>query len=383
MDAPFSPINRAMTKGFRMDVQRTIYREDHEMFRTTVRRFLEREYSSPPAQGQQGGDVERRVWRAAGREGLLCVTLPKAFGGGGDFGHAAVVCEEFARAGVGDRAMSLHSDVIAPCIAAVANDEQKQRWLPDACSGQTVLALAVAEPGSKHLRTRALRDGDHYVINGSKACVGNGMSGDLVLLACRTEAQNGEAGISLIMVETDRAGVSRTRSAQNEAQPGAAEFCFADVRVPMANLLGKTGKGMDYLNRAWGQERLLLAIYAASSLEHLLQTTLAHVQQPDSAGHCLWDLQQTRIKVADIKARAVALRVLVDFYLARRMRHPLAAEHAAIAHLYASETLRNATLELSRLCVAKGRVRTHAIARAVVDYSGAGHPMHEIIALAL
>ena len=185
------------------------------------------------------------------------------------------------------------------------------------------------------------------------------------------------------MVETDRAGVSRSPSPQGRAQPGAAELRFVNVRVPMGNLLGEAGRGMEYLDRAWGQERLLLAIYAASRLEYLLDLTLAHVQQPDGSGHCSWDLQYTRIKMADIKARAVALRVLVDFYLDRRMRHPLAAEHTAIAHLYASETLRKCTDELSRLRATQGRLRTHSIAHAVVDHSGAGKPLHEIIALAL
>jgi alkylation response protein AidB-like acyl-CoA dehydrogenase len=375
-------LQSAMAKSSRMDVQRTIYREDHEMFRTTVRRFLEREYLPEQA---QAGAIKRQVWHKAGRQGVLCVSLPAEFGGGGDFGHIAVICEEFARAGLEDKALSLHSDVIAPCIARLGSDEQKRRWLPPACSGEAILALAVAESGGRHrnLRTHAIRDGDHYLINGSKVCVGNGLDGDLILVACRTETHDGESGVSLVMVEAGRAGVTRTISAPGKGQAGTADISFADVRIPVENLLGEAGRGMDELGRAWAQERLLLAIHAASRLEHLLQQTLGHLQQIDSRGYCLWDQPHTRSKVADIKARTIALRVLVDFYLEQRLRQPLTAEHAAVANLYASETLRKCSEELSRLRVANGRLRTHSIAALLADPGVSGRAAHEIIALAL
>ncbi|WPN44794.1 MULTISPECIES: acyl-CoA dehydrogenase family protein [unclassified Pseudomonas] len=368
-----------------MDVQRTIYREDHEMFRTAVRRFLEREYLPRHARCENPGDVEPRVWLKAGREGLLCVTLPAEFGGGGDFGHAAVLREEFARAGVCDRAFSLHSDVIAATIAQWASEQQKRRWLPGVCSGEVQLALAVNEPGGKlrNLQTRALRDGDDYLISGSKTCVGNGMTGGLILLACRTGEDDGEAGISLIMVETDRPGVQRSRSPHRCEQPSAAELRLSNVRVPASHLLGEAGRGVEYLNRSGDQEHLLSAVYAASRLEHLLDLTLIHLRQPDGDGHCPWQLQHTRNKMAAIKARAVALRVLVDHYLDQRMRQSLSAEHAAVANLYASETLRTCADELSRLRAAQGRLRTHSITRAVVDHGATGKALHETIALAL
>jgi alkylation response protein AidB-like acyl-CoA dehydrogenase len=386
---PFFFLQSGDGQRFRMDVQRTLYREDHEMFRTAVRRFLERE-DMPRLTGREDtGDVERRVWLKAGREGLLCVTLPAQFGGGGDVGHAAVLREEFARAGVCDRALSLHSDVIAPCIAQLASDEQKRRWLPGVCSGEVVLALAVAEPGGKprsnpdSLQTHAVRQGPDYLIKGSKAAVGNGMAADLILLVCRTDGNDGETGASLIMVETGRPGVQRIRSAPGSAQPGAAELHLDNVRVPAGNLLGEAGRGLDYLNRAGDQERLLAAISAASRLEHLLDLTLEHLRLPDISGHCSWELQHTRNKVAEIKARAVALRVLVDHYLDRRMRHPLSAEHTAIAYLYASDTLRKCTEELARLRATQGRLRTHSIAHATVEHGMTGKAMHEIIAQAL
>lgn len=368
-----------------MDVKRNIYREDHEMFRTTVRRFVEREYLAHQTPSQPDTDIERQLWLKAGREGLLCVMLPAQFGGGGDFGHAAVMCEEFARVGISDKALSIHSDIIAPCIALLGNDEQKHRWLPGVCKGEAILALAVAEPGgkAKTMHTRAVRYGDHYLINGNKVAVSNGMTGDLFLLACRTGLDDTESGVSLIMVEAHHTGLTRTPGAQRGEQPGCAHLSLVNVRVPVGNLLGETGRGMQYLGQAWTRERLLLATFAASRLEYLLNLTLDHVQQPDSRGVSQWDLAHTRFKLADIKSRAVALRVLVDYYLDLHMRDSLSDEHAALANLYASEALRKCTHELARLRGGYGPLRTHSVAHSFVDDSGSGAGVHEIIALGL
>lgn len=367
-----------------MDVQRNIFGDDHEIFRASVRSFLECEYQPGKARSEPVADIGRQIWLEAGRKGLLGKTLPKEFGGAGDFCYAAVFTEELARLGVNDRAMPLHSNIIAPCIAQLACSEQKRRWLPGVCSGETILALAVAEPSAKSrtLQTNALRDGNHYVINGSKVRVVNGMDADLLLVACRTEAASGATGVSLILVEADRSGIRRTPASTNEEAQGAATLCFDHVRVPLGNLLGKAGKGMDYLNQALGEERLLLAIFAASRLEHELEQTLIHVQQPDDHGYARWDLQYTRFKLAAIKARTVALRVLVDHYLDIRIRHPLCAEHAALANLYASETLQKCSEELSRLRTF-GPLLSSPYPHSFGEETGMGKVMHETIALAL
>ena len=167
-----------------MDVQRTVYREDHEQFRQTVRRFIEREWAPHQDEWNKAGQVSRDIWLKAGREGLLCVTLPtECGGGGGDFGHSAVIAEEIARAGVGGVSLGLHSDIVAPYIHRLGSEEQKARWLPAICRGEKILAIAMTEPGGgsdlKAVRTTAIRDGDHYVINGSKTFISNGILSDL------------------------------------------------------------------------------------------------------------------------------------------------------------------------------------------------------------
>ncbi|MCY1397858.1 pimeloyl-CoA dehydrogenase, large subunit [compost metagenome] len=334
-----------------MDVERTVYREDHEMFRTAVRRFLEREYLPHQAQWAASGTVDRRVWLKAGREGLLCVTLPAEFGGGGDFGHAAVLSEEFARAGICDRALSVHSDTIAPSLALLGNDEQKCRWLPAICSGEAILALAVSEAHSplNTIPTYAVREGDHYRINGSKFCTGNGPDCDLVLLACHVQGDEAAAGVSLILVETERHGLSWACLQAGSEQPATTQLRLTDVRVPVANLLGESGKGLDYLNQAWNREHLLSAVFAASQLERLLERTLAQVPQPACNAPARWDEESNSLILARVKARAIALRLMVDHFLDRRMSQLLSAEHVTLARLFANETLSICTRELARL----------------------------------
>ncbi|MNJ16508.1 acyl-CoA dehydrogenase [Pseudomonas alkylphenolica] len=294
-----------------MDAPRTLYREDHELFRTTVRRFLERDYL--PRQRHCPGTeaLDRELWLQAGRQGLLCVTLPAQYGGGGDFGHAAVITEEFASIGVQDRALSLHSDIVAPCLASLGTLEQKQRWLPGVCSGAVILALAMAEAQGDEgeCRTYASRDGDDFLINGSTCAVGNGGDYDLLLLACLTEDADGDLGLSLIMVESDRPGICPAHLAK-AIRPGAGvcreglEINLTDVRVPQTHLLGEAGRGEDYLHEALQQQQLLTAIFAARQLEQLLDPVLA---QDSGPGGPPWDPQDIRLTLASIKARALSL----------------------------------------------------------------------------
>lgn len=174
-----------------MHIERSVFRDDHEIFRTTVRRFFERECVPRQEAWNQAGQWDRDIWLKAGREGLLCITLPVEYGGGGgDFGHSAVYNEEFNRAGLSGNGLGMHSDIIAPYIARCGSEEQKQRWLPGACSGELILAIAMTEPGTgsdlKAVRTSAIRDGDEYVINGSKTFISNGLTADLVIVVCKT-----------------------------------------------------------------------------------------------------------------------------------------------------------------------------------------------------
>ncbi|MDM0021105.1 acyl-CoA dehydrogenase family protein [Variovorax saccharolyticus] len=375
-----------------MNVTRTVFRDDHEMYRTTVRRFLERECQPRQRDWDQAGQVDRETWLKAGREGLLCASLPEEYGGGGgDFGHAAVFSEELARSGVSGLSFGMHSDIIAPYIARVGNDEQKRRWLPGAASGEIILAIAMTEPGTgsdlKAIRTTAVRDGDDYVINGSKTFISNGLTSDLVIVVCKTDPAAGAKGISLIAVEATRAGFRRGRKLEKVGQyaQDTAELFFDNLRVPVANRLGEEGRGFAYLMQELPQERFSIAVGAAAKLERALQTTIDYVKDRRAFDQTVWDFQNTKFKLADIKAQAVAVRTMIDHYLAEHMRRRLTLEEAAIAKLYATETLGKALDDMVQLHGGYGSMLEYPIARDFVDsrvtriYGGTSEVMRELI----
>jgi acyl-CoA dehydrogenase len=376
-----------------MDIQRTLFREDHEQLRQSARRFFERECVPQQARWNREGIVDRATWRKAGREGILCVTLPTEYGGGGgDFLHSVVIAEEAARAGVSGFAVTLQSDVAAPYIVRLGTEAQKQRWLPGICAGETILAVAITEPGGgsdvKGMRTTAVRNGDHYVLNGSKTFISNGFLADLVVVVCKTDPAAGAKGVSLLVVDTRSEGFRRGRKLEKvglHAQD-TAELFFDDVRVPVENRLGEEGKGFAYLMQELPQERFMLAVTSAVKLERLLDITLAYVKERRAFDRTVWDFQNTKFKLADIKAQAVALRTLVDHYLSEHVRRRLTAEEAAIAKLYATETLWKCCDEMVQLHGGYGYMLEYPIARAFVDlrvgriYAGTNEVMRELIA---
>jgi acyl-CoA dehydrogenase len=375
-----------------VDIARTVYREDHEQFRATARRFLERECVPKQAQWDEAGVVDRETWLKAGREGLLCVTLPTEYGGGGgDFGHAAVIAEETARLGLSGPGFAVHSDIIAPYIARVGNEKQKQKWLPGACSGQLILAICMTEPGTgsdlKAVRTTAIRDGDEYVINGSKTFISNGLNADIIIVVCKTDPNAGAKGVSLIVVEANRPGFRRGRKLKKVGQHAqdTAELFFDDVRVPIGNLLGEEGKGFAYLMGELPQERLSIAVSAAARLEAALEQTLDYVKSRKAFNQTVWDFQNTKFKLADIKAQAVAVRLMIDHYLGEHLRRRLTLQEAAIAKLFATETLGKAVDEMVQLHGGYGYMLEYPIARAFVDmrvtriYGGTSEVMRDLI----
>jgi len=375
-----------------MKVERSVYREDHEQFRTSVRRFMERECAPHQEEWNQAGIVSREIWRKAGQEGLLCVTLPTEYGGGGgDFGHSSIIAEEMAYAGV-SISFGLHSDIVAPYIARLGTEAQKRKWLPGICAGEQILAVAITEPGGgsdvKALRTTAVRDGDEYVINGSKTFISNGFISDLVVVVVKTDPAAGAKGVSLLLVETDRPGFRRGRKLDKVGMHSqdTAELFFDNVRVPASNLLGEEGKGFIYLMQELPQERFIIAVSSAARLEKLLEQTLDYVKDRRAFDQTVWDFQNTKFKLADIKAQSVALRTLVDHYLGEHMRRRLTVEEAAIAKLYSTETLWKCIDEMVQLHGGYGYMLEYPIARAFVDnrvsriYGGTNEVMRELIA---
>lgn len=376
-----------------MDVNRTVFREDHEMLRPSAQRFFERECVPRQAAWDKAGRIDRETWLKAGREGLLCVTVPTEYGGGGgDFGHAAVVLEEVHRAGVSGAGFSLHSDIVAPYLVRLGTEAQKQQWLPGICRGERILAVAITEPGGgsdvKAIRTTAVRDGDEYIINGSKIFISNGLSCDMVLLVCKTDPAAGAKGVSLIMVEADRAGFRRGRKLDKVGQPAAdtAELFFDNVRVPVANRLGEENQGFSYLMQELAQERLIIALYAAVALERLLGITLEYVKDRRAFNQTVWDFQNTKFKLADVKAQSVAVRTMVDHYLGEHLRRKLSVQEAAIAKMYATEALWKCLDDMVQLHGGYGYMPEYPIARAFTDYrvsrvvGGANEVMRDLIA---
>ncbi|MBP8306491.1 MAG: acyl-CoA dehydrogenase family protein [Burkholderiaceae bacterium] len=359
-----------------MQIQRTVFREDHEMFRTTVRRFLEREAVPHMAEWNRAGRVDRELWRKAGREGLLCPAMSGEYGGGdGDFGHAAVLAEETAYLGLNGITFGMHSDIIAPYIQRLGSDEQKRHWLPRAASGETMLAIAMTEPGTgsdlKGVRTTARRDGDEYVINGSKTFISNGLQCDLVIVVCKTDPNlTGSKAMSLLLVEADRPGFRRGRKLDKVGQQAAdtAEMFFDDVRVPATNLLGEEGKGMYALMQELPQERFMIAVGAAAAYEATLQHTIDYVKERRAFGQTVWDFQNTKFKLADMKAQCTAVRLMIDHYLAEHLRRRLTLEEAAIAKLYSTESLGSALDTMVQLHGGYGYMLEYPVARAFVDY---------------
>ena len=374
---------------------RTVLREDHEQFRIQVRRFVEREIAPFHAQWEEQGLVPQSVWRKAGETGLLCCTLPPPYGGGGDFGHSAVVIEELARVNATGVGFSLHSDVVAPYLLAYGSQAQQQRWLPRMASGELIGAIAMTEPDAgsdvKAVRTHARVEGEHYVLNGQKTYISNGIHAGLVIVVAKTDPQLAAKGMSLLCVEDGMPGFSRSPPMRKIGLKGqdTAELFFQDVRVPLTNRLGEENKGFGYLMHQLAQERLIIAIRAAASIETFLDRTLAYTRDRKAFGQSVFSYQNTRFRLAEAKAQATMLRVFVDHCLELHLQGQLNAERAAMAKLNASEMQNKLLDEFLQMHGGQGYMVESGIGSAWVDariariYGGSNEIMKEIIARGL
>ncbi len=321
-------------------IPRTLFSAEHETFRETARRFIAREVVPYHAEWEKAGVVPRELWRKAGAAGLLCCDVPEVYGGmGGDFLHGTILIEEMARVGATGPTFYLQSDIIAPYLVSFGTEAQKLHWLPKMATGEVVAAVGMTEPsGGSDLQgmcTTALRDGDEYVINGQKVFITNGHTADLLVLACKTDPKAGGKGVSLILVETDRPGYQHGRRLEKigcKAQD-TAELFFADLRVPVTNLLGEEGRGFHHLMTQLAQERLVQAIRAVASSEAALEWTLDYTQQRKMFGQTLADFQNTQFKLAEMRAEILANRVFLDRCIELHLRKQLDAVDAAIAKM--------------------------------------------------
>jgi acyl-CoA dehydrogenase len=353
---------------------RTIFTEEHEMFREQVRRFCDREIAPHVRDWERAGLTPKSFWRKAGEVGLLCTTIPEQYGGpGGSFLHACVVTEELARVGV-NIGIPVHSDMVSPYLLHYATEELKQRLLPRLCAGEIIGSIGMTEPGSgsdlKNIRTTAVRDGESWVINGQKVWITNGINCGVVLVACKTDPAAGAKGVSLIAVEEGTPGF--TKSARPMEKIGlhaqdTAELFFDNVRVPLQNLIGEENRGFIYLMEQLPQERLVIALRSAAILETQLEATLRYTVERKVFGNPVLDFQNTKFKLAEAKAYIGMLRVYVDSLVAQHVRERITAEQAASAKLVATELLGRFLDEFLQLHGGYGYSAEYGVGRAWVD----------------
>jgi alkylation response protein AidB-like acyl-CoA dehydrogenase len=373
-------------------LKRRLFNDEHEMFRESVRKFIEREIVPYHAQWEQDGMVPRELWLKAGEAGLLCTNISEEFGGlGAGFLYNVVMTEELARAGATGPGFVVHSDLVAPYINTFGTEEQKRRWLPRMVRGEAIGALGLTEPGAgsdlKAIRTRAVRHGDEYVINGQKVYISNGQLCDVIVLACKTDPEAGAHGMSFILVESDRPGFVRGRNLEKiglKAQD-TSELFFNDVRVPVSNLLGKEGSAFAMAMHKLAEERLAIAISAITTVEAAIGWTVEYTQGRKAFGQRISDFQNTRFKLAEISAQASALRVYVDACIAEHLDGRLDAIEAAKAKMLCTELQCRAVDECLQFFGGYGYMLEYPIARAYIDArvrriaGGSSEIMREII----
>lgn len=355
-------------------IPRTLFSEEHEIFRASARRFVEREIEPNHAQWEKDGHVSREVWRKAGEAGLLLASLPEELGGpGGDFLMSAILIEELARMGMTGPGFHLHSEIVAPYIVQYGTPEQQAKYLPRMLAGETIGAIAMTEPGAgsdlQGIQTTAILDGNHLVLNGQKVFITNGILADFVIVAAKTDPAEGARGISLVLVETGTPGFERGRNLEKvgwHAQD-TGELFFQDCRVPATNLLGGEGRGFIQLVEQLPQERLLVAIRCASVIEAALDWTVAYTSERKAFGRPVIGFQNTRFKLAEVKARAVMLRTFVDRCIELHMDAGLTADDAAIAKLQSTEMMCEILDECLQLHGGMGFMWETPIARAWAD----------------
>jgi len=355
-------------------IPRTLFSAEHELFRDQARRFIDTEIMPHHAGWEADGIVPRAAWLKAGAAGLLCTEVPDEYGGGGgDFLFGAIMIEEMARAGATGPTFYLHSDIVAPYLVHYGTEEQKRRWLPRMATGEVITALGMTEPSGgsdvQAMRTTAIRDGEEYVINGQKVFITAGFNADLVVLACKTDPKARAKGVSLILVETDRPGFQRGRRLEKIGCKGqdTAELFFADLRVPVSNLLGEEGRGFYQLMKELAQERLVQAIRAVASSEAALEWTVDYTQQRKMFGQTLADFQNTQFKLAEMKAELVMQRVFVDRCIALHLDGALDAVDAAMLKLVSTEMQGRVMDQCLQLFGGWGYMTEYPIARAFVD----------------
>ena len=373
--------------------------EDIVIFEESAAKFLDEH--APPARVQrwrEAGIVERAAWREAGEAGLLCLSVPEAYGGGGgDFRHEVVLMEQMAKKEVSGFFASLHSTIVAPYILHYGSEEQKRNWLPKMASGEFIGAIAMSEPGAgsdlQGIKSTARLDGNHYVLNGQKTFISNGQLADLIIVVAKTDPSRGAKGTSLIVVETAEAtGFHRGSNLDKigmEAQD-TSELFFDNVRVPTSNLLGaEEGQGFVQLMQQLPQERLTIGITGVATMERALEQTIAYVKERKAFGQRLIDFQNTQFKLAECKTEATVARIFIDRLIGLHLQGKLDAATASMAKYWVSDLENKVVDTCLQLFGGYGYMNEYPIARMFRDsraqqiYGGSNEIMKVLIARTL
>lgn len=371
--------------------------DDLDALRELARSFFAKELTPNIDKFIEQHHVDRDFWNKAGALGLLCASIPEEYGGGGGtFAHEAVLIEEQAKAFDTSWGATLHSGIVAHYLLHYGTEEQKRQWLPKMAAGEVVGAIAMTEPGTgsdlQNVKTKAIREGDEYVVNGSKTFITNGSQADLVIVVAKTDTSAGAGGISLILVEADRPGFRRGRVLDKVGQKGqdTSELFFEDVRVPVSNLLGtQEGQGFIQLMQQLPQERLIIAVGSVAGMEAALEVTLRYTKERHAFGKPLFAFQNTKFTLAEAATETRVARVFLDDCIMRHLRGELDIPTVAMAKWWTTDRAMAVADECLQLHGGYGYMSEYPISRMWTDsrvqkiYGGTNEIMKEIIARSL
>ncbi|OZI12207.1 acyl-CoA dehydrogenase [Bacillaceae bacterium SAS-127] len=369
--------------------------EEHQILRASFRKFLKKEAEPYFEEWEKNRIIPREFWNKLGEQGFLCPAVDEEYGGmNADFGYSVVITEELERIGTSLVGVGLHNDIVVPYIDSYGNAEQKARWLPKCVTGEYITAIAMTEPGAgsdlANIKTTAVRDGDHYIINGEKTFITNGIHSDLIVVACKTDTkiQPGYKGISLIVVERDTPGFRRGKKLEKVGQwaQDTAELIFEDAKVPVTNLLGQEGKGFYYMMNKLQQERLIVAIEAVVSAEEMLALTIDYAKSRKAFGKSISQFQNTQFKMAEMATDIQIGRTFIDDLIVNHMQGKDVVNQVSMAKWWTTDMAKRVAAECMQLHGGYGYMEEYPIARRYRDiavlsiYAGTNEIMKQIIA---
>jgi len=378
-------------------VDRDLFEPEHHAFRSMVLDFMDREVAPHHDRWERDGVVSREVWSAAGKAGLLGFDVPQEYGGGGveDFRYNTILDEEIFALNFSGLGFGLQNDVMAPYLLQLCTEEQRRRWLPGFCTGELITAIAMTEPGTgsdlQGIRTRAVRDGSDWILNGQKTFITNGILCDMVVVVARTDPDAGAHGLSLLVVERDMPGFERGRNLDKVGMHAqdTAELSFADVRVPAANLLGEEGKAFSYLMRNLPRERMSISVSSVAAAQAALEHTIRYTRERTAFGQTLATFQNTKFVLAECATEIEMARAFVDRAVLLLNDRGLSPTDAAMAKWYSTELLNRVVSRCLQLHGGYGYMNEYPIAKAFTNariatiYGGTTEIMKEIIGRSL